>query len=152
MSATVVEVSKAVATQLATGTYSQKVRVERRYLSLKQLASAQGDWAHEGVDTNIVVVRPATRVATAMNRDRYIQEDVGVEISLLRLASAETADEVDDLLGLLEEVCDRAREQEQAAGATWVQTIGEPMVDAEAMMQHSIFLAMATLVYRAFRR
>jgi hypothetical protein len=152
MAATVVEVSKAVATQLSTGTYSQPVRFERRYLSLKQLASQEHDWGHVGLTENIAVIRPATRLSEPLTRGGHVIDEVGVEVTLFRQAKATTVEEIDDLLGLLEEICDRARLQVEAGPGVWVRTVGEPMVDAEAMLQHDVFMALVTLVYRCQRR
>lgn len=152
MAATAVEVAKGVATQLATGAFSQKVRVERKYLSNKQLAELYPDDGHNDLNENIVMVRPVSRSADPNSRT-HILEEVGIAVTLTRRAAVTDTEEIDGLLSLLEELCDRARQLVEAGTirAAWVRMTGEPMLNDEALFENDIFAASTTLFYRTVR-
>ncbi|MEZ6233413.1 MAG: hypothetical protein R3B68_04415 [Phycisphaerales bacterium] len=141
---TLVAIADAVTASLNAGSFGTLFTAERLYQPAFDLADL--------ADLKVTVVPRSVAIATASRDGCYF--DCTVDIGLQKkLASSATEAEIDDLLGLAEEIADHLRMKRLAdlPEAVWLSIEHEPVVAAEHLEQQRVLTSILTVTYRVRR-
>jgi len=143
---TIVTIADAVTDRLNAGSFSQPFTAERLYQPTFDLAD---------LATLRVSVVPRSLTITGASR-RMSQYEAQIDIGIQRRLTADPADdesEIDDLMGLVEEIADHLRFERLAGApeAVWVGVAQEPLVATEHLEEHRQFTSVLSVTYRVLR-
>ena len=141
--ALIVDIADAVVTELNAGTFSQTfeaVRLYRPDFDLKEMATL-----------HVTVVPKAQTIATVSRSSG--QYDVAVDVAVQQKLDDETADQMDGLMSLTEEIADffRLRRLTACPAAIWLRTENEPVYSVEHLTEMRQFTSVLTLTFRVVR-
>lgn len=138
---TAITIADAVVAAINAGTYTQPVQAVRLHQPSFTLDELK--------DLHLSVVPRSVQVSAA-SRDTSMY-DVAVDVGVQKKVASDQ--EIDDLLGLVEQIGDHLRLMRlpNAPEAAWVSLAHEPIVAAEHLDQHRQFTSIITVVYRLRR-
>ena len=138
---TAITIADAVVAAINAGTYTQPVQAARLHQPSFTLDELK--------DLHVSVVPRSVQVSAA-SRDTSMY-DVAVDVGVQKKVASDQ--EIDDLLGLVEQIGDHLRLMRlpNAPEAAWVSLAHEPIVAAEHLDQHRQFTSIITVVYRLRR-
>lgn len=138
---TAITIADAVVAAINAGTYTQPVQAVRLHQPSFTLDELK--------DLHVSVVPRSVQVSAA-SRDTSMY-DVAVDVGVQKKVASDQ--EIDDLLGLVEQIGDhlRLKRLPSAPEAAWVSLAHEPIVAAEHLDQHRQFTSIITVIYRSRR-
>ena len=141
-----VDIAKAVVAELndpGQPDFGQAFEAKRYYQPVFDLGEMQD--LHVSVVPKGLAVSKAARAAT--------QNDYQVDVAVQKKLAGAGLDEVDALMGLVEQIADffRLRRLKECADAVWVGTENEPVFSQEHMDQLRQFTSVLTLTFRVMR-
>lgn len=142
MPSVVTDLANAVASFINDGSFTAEAEV--KYLPTHRL---------EELATQRITVTPRGLVITKLDRstEQYdTQIDVGIQ---QRVADEQSATEMENLLGLVEQLADYLKFQALPAmpGAMFIGLANEPIYSQDHLREHHVFTAVVTLTYRVRR-
>ena len=137
-----VRVADAVTAALNAGTFSRPFTAQREYLPRYELKSLK--------DLKVTAVPKTVAITTAARGQT--QHDVSVDVAVQQKLQTVTDVEVDELMGLADEIADFFRFKRLAdPSAAWVGTEHEPIYAPEHLEQLRQFTSVMTLTFRVIR-
>lgn len=136
--ALIADIADAVVDALNGQTFSQPVTAERAYRAAFDL--------QEMKDLHVTVVPKGLELITAGRG--VAQSDVQIDIGVQKkLATGDDA-EIDELMGLVEEIAEFVRTTRQFGDAAWVKTENSPIYSQEHLGELRQFTSVLTLTLR----
>jgi len=139
----IADIADAVVAELNAASLSQPFEAERSYLPRFDLAEMKD--LHVTVVPKGVMVLPGSR--------NHNQHDYSVDVAVQKKLSAADNDEIDALMGLVDEIADhfRMKRLDSLRAAVWVKTENEPLYAQEHMDQLRQFTSVLTFTFRMMR-
>lgn len=142
---TLVAIADAVVTELnaGAGAFSQAFTAQRYYLPVFDLGEMKD--LHVSIVPKGVAVQPAGRT--------LLQHDYSIDVAVQKKAPPETANTIDGLMVLVEEIAAFFKLRPLAAvpNATWIRTEHAPVYSPEHMEQYRQFTSVITLTFRVIQ-
>lgn len=140
---TVIHIADAVVGAIQSGSYGEPVAVERKYRPTFELADL--------TQVQITVVPRAVSITTATRDSSYF--DCAVDVGVQKKVNADSADDIDALMTLVEQIADhlRMKRLDDAPEAAWVSIENEPAFASEHLDQQRVFTSVLTVTYRVRR-
>ena len=141
--ATITDIAEAVKDALNEGEFSQEFNAERHYQPLFEL--------EEMKDLHVTVV-PSSVTTNSLGRS-HNQYDYRIDVAVQKKFDKDSADELDPLMSLVEEIADhfRLKRLTNFDGAIWVKTENAPIYAQEHMDQFRQFTSLLTFTFRVQR-
>lgn len=81
------------------------------------------------------------------------QHDVSVDVAVQAKIDAASTDDLDELMGLVEQIAEffRLRRLTQVPSAVWQRTENSPIYSPEHLERHGVFTSILTLTFRVVR-
>ncbi|HUS46153.1 MAG TPA: hypothetical protein VM219_09020 [Phycisphaerae bacterium] len=141
----IADVADAVAGELAEGTFSKEISVERRWRPRATLSEAGPD------DPVAVFVVPKSWAAEVLDRGRTV-ETVEIDVAVMRKLAEPADDEatIDALMNLVEEIADFFKMRRLASYplAAWKHSGRDPIYSPQHLDELRQFTSGVTLTYR----
>ena len=139
----ITDITQAVTDELNGGAFSLPLTAARAYRPAFDL--------QEMKDLHVTVV-PKGIACSRLDRGRG-QLDVQVDIAVQKKVSAETAEVLDPLMGVVQEIADFliGRPLGNAPGVIWIKTDNEPVYAQEHLSEMRQFTSLLTVTYRVAR-
>lgn len=140
---TVIDIADAVVGAIQAGSYGEPVAVERKYRPTFELADL--------TQVQVSVVPRAVSITTATRDSSYF--DCAIDVGVQKKVNADSADDIDALMTLVEQVADQLRMKrlDDAPEAAWVSIENEPAFASEHLDQQRVFTSVLTVTYRVRR-
>ena len=141
--AEIVDIADAVVTELNAGTFSQELEAVRLYRPQFDLA--------EMATLHVTVVPKSIETVTVSRT--CVQYDITVDVAVQKKLEAETNDEIDPLVSLVEEIAMffRLRRLAEYPNATWLRTENEPVYSPGHLEEVRQFTSVLTLTFRVVK-
>jgi len=135
-----VSIAEAVVSALNSHTFSKPFTSERSFVPKFDL---------KDLKTLKVVVVPRGRVLSIADRSRA-QQDYAIDIGVLQKLTGTTAEQVDPMIALAEEIADffRGKRLPGYPAAAWFKTEHSPLYDVEHLDQLRQFTSVMSVSYR----
>ena len=139
----ITDIADAVAAELTAGSFSQPVAAERRNLPQFELADMKS--LKVTVVPKGVVILPGGRT--------HGHYDYTIDVAVQKKVDQEEGTEVDELLGLVDEIADHLRFKRLTGfpGAVWLKTEHPAIYSQEHLHEMRQFTSLLTLTFRVAR-
>ena len=140
---TIIDVADAVVANVNAGSFSQEFTAERTYQPVFELPEMQ--------TLHVSVVPKSILIAAASRSDNFF--DCAIDIGVQKKVDADDSDEIDALMGLVEELVDhlRLKRLDALPAAAWLSIENEPVFAPEHLDQQRTFTSVVTVTYRVRR-
>lgn len=137
------DIADAVVTEINAGEFSQSVEADRSYLPVFDL--------QEMDDLHVTVVPRS--VTTLPGGRAHNQHDYAIDVAIQKKLDAVSNDDIDTLLGLVQELADQFRFKRLTdyADAVWLKTENVPLYSPEHLEQLRQFTSVLTITFRIMR-
>ena len=123
---------------LNAGTFSQPFTARRAYRPVFDL--------QEMKELHVTVVPKGIEMATAGRG--LVQDDVQIDVAVQKKLAAADDSEIDELMGLVQEIAEFVRAKGKFADATWVKTENVPIYSQEHLGELRQFTSVITFLFR----
>jgi len=141
--AVIADIADAVVAELNSGSFSQTLTAQRRYLPTFDLADMQ--------DLQVTVVPKS--VAILPGGRSHNQHDYAIDVAVQQKLQTTDNTEIDDLLTLVDEIADHFRFKRLGSfpGAVWLKTENDPVYAQEHLQELRQLTSILTLTFRVMR-
>ena len=135
------QIAAAVVSELNATEFSMAFTANREFLPRFDLAEMK--------ELHVTVVPKGVTVLTGSRA--HAQHDYEIDVAVQQKATSD--DEIDKLMGLVDEIADHFRQKRLAgfASAAWVRTENEPLYAQEHLEQLGQFTSVVTFTFRMMR-
>ena len=135
------DIADALVAELNAGNFSQEFTACRHNLASFDLKDMK--------DLHVTVVPKGMEMTTAGRG--LAQDDVQIDVAVQKKLTAADNNEIDELMGLVEQIAEFVRAKGKFADAAWVRTENVPIYSQEHLGELRQFTSVLTLTFRVMR-